>query len=437
MREHKYKKRSRSERPFMIDVIIPGLATFSGKSDRLRVSSETRDVKLFRERKQMMVELGRRLLFHVIAARHNGIFSTEELAIAYKEGPLALKALTERSHHVALHELAEQWLNECGGRSRRQYDRQIKSFIDFCGGSKASVADLTTEKISAWLASLTDRRRGRSGRRVSSQSSEAVAARARRKKRTNEAPAPVSDATRNRHRSAISSLCTYLVNVKRVLTHHPLSSRALPSRPEAAGRMPELNATEWTLYCAALSSDPLAPHGSLLIARILRFAGADIGEVIGYRRQVDDVEVPGMLCRDIRTNSAVTRLRFKRQKVDKSPERFVPYPTSYAAELIAYAKAQRLSPSDLLFGTVIRSSFEAAHRRARKAIHRDELRIKDFRHLAAIGWARAGTPLQRIKEWLGHSTIRQTEVYAKFGPDDSIDSPLVEKAAAMAEEIAA
>ena len=155
--------------------------------------------------------------------------------------------------------------------------------------------------------------------------------------------------------------------------------------------MPEMNATEWASYCNHLANDPLAPPSAILVVRVLRFSGADIGEVVGYRRQVDNAEIPGMLCRDIRTTKGVTRLRFKRQKVDKSPERFVPYPSGYANELLAHVTAHALLPSDGLFGMLDRPSFERAHRRARKAIHRPDLRIKDFRHLAAIGWARAGT----------------------------------------------
>jgi len=196
--------------------------------------------------------------------------------------------------------------------------------------------------------------------------------------------------------------------------------------------MPEMTASEWESYCTALATDPLAPVEAVLVAYVLRFSGADIGEVMGYRRQVDNAAVPGMTSRDVRTKDGVTRLRFKRQKVDKSPERLVPYPSRLAAELSAYIVEVNVAPTVPLFDLDHRPAFEAAHRRACKRIGRADLRIKDFRHLAAIAWAQAGTRLERIKEWLGHSTIRQTEIYARFAPDDSIDAPLAERAASIA-----
>ena len=62
----------------------------------------------------------------------------------------------------------------------------------------------------------------------------------------------------------------------------------------------------------------------------------------------------------------------------------------------------------------------------------DPLRIKDLRHLSAIAWAMAGVPIERIADYLGHSTIRLTMIYARFRPHDDFDAPLIERAHAIA-----
>lgn len=62
----------------------------------------------------------------------------------------------------------------------------------------------------------------------------------------------------------------------------------------------------------------------------------------------------------------------------------------------------------------------------------DPIRIKDLRHFSAIAWAMAGVPIERIADYLGHSTIRLTMIYARFRPHDDFDAPLIERAHAIA-----
>jgi len=38
--------------------------------------------------------------------------------------------------------------------------------------------------------------------------------------------------------------------------------------------------------------------------------------------------------------------------------------------------------------------------------------------------------IARSQEWLGHATLKQTSIYARFKTDDLFDAPIVEKAAA-------
>jgi hypothetical protein len=63
---------------------------------------------------------------------------------------------------------------------------------------------------------------------------------------------------------------------------------------------------------------------------------------------------------------------------------------------------------------------------------RPPIRIKDLRRFSALAWAMAGVPIERIADYLGHSTIRLTIIYARFRPHDEFDAPLIERADAIA-----
>lgn len=436
MREHASKNRSRNDRPFEIDILIPGLGAATGrKTDRFRCSAETRDARVYQERRRMVYDIGQRLLHNVLVARLDGRVSTEQLAHAYKQGNDALLALIEASHAALLAPLRDRWTAHSSARSKWEGERHLNSFIAYCGGeASATVSDLTAERIGEWLASLVDRRRGRSGARRSSDSPEAKSARVRRQQRScNAQPRPVSHATRNRHRASLSAFCTYAMNVAGVLRTHPLRERRVPKHQEADPRMPHMTAEQWEAYCKALGNDPLAPEGAVIVARILRHTAADVGEVIGYTSRLDGRWVPGFLVKDIDANRRLPRIAFKRHKVAKSKWRSVPYIAKHIDELLAHIAARGLTPNDPVFGGFDRGAFERAHDRVCKAIGCPEINLKDFRHLAAISWAQGAARLERICEWMGHASIRQTVIYARFAPDDTFDGPVAERAALIAE----
>ncbi len=431
---HRRKDRTPSKPPFEIDILVPGLGAITGRGDRFRCSAETRNAKVLRERRRMVEDLGQRLLHDILAARLERRFTTAQLATAYKRGPEALRVLLDDSRRCTLVSLRDRWMGVCAARSRRDYLRQVNAFIDFCGGAgSATVADLSTEKIAAWLHSLTDRRLGRSGAPIKSIHPEATAARKRRaKKRAERVATRVSAGTRNRYRTAVSAFCTFAVNVAGALSVHPLKNGRLPSLPEPHGRMPSLDPASWSRYCTHMAADPAAPVGSVHVARLLRHTGADVGELLGYHGS-DGAWISGILARDVLGERKLPRVRLKRQKVDNSPPRLVPYPSHLMLELQAYISSRDIRPGDPIFLGVNRREFEAAHRRARNFINQPWLRLKDFRHLAAISWAQGAVRLERIKEWLGHSTIRLTEVYTRFAPDDALDEVAALRAAELAE----
>jgi len=177
-----------------------------------------------------------------------------------------------------------------------------------------------------------------------------------------------------------------------------------------------------------LAADPLAPAGSVLLARVLRYSGADVGEVVGY---IDDAGTrqPGMIARDIDDERSVPTIRFKRQKVTKSVERDVPLARRWADDLKAHIAHYRLRRSQEVFAMVDRGLFERAHERAVRSIERPDINLKDLRHFAAQSWAAAGARLEHMKVWLGHSSITQTMIYSRFLPEDSQVASIVDAGA--------
>ncbi|HVE80408.1 MAG TPA: site-specific integrase [Gemmatimonadaceae bacterium] len=151
---------------------------------------------------------------------------------------------------------------------------------------------------------------------------------------------------------------------------------------------------------------------------MLIHTGADVGEVLS--RTV----------RDVTLDRPAVRVRYRRTKT-RTPERFVPVPSDVAAELRGHIANYQLNPGDALFGIFTRGAVEWVHTRARAAIGRSDLRLKDFRHIAAIAWRKAGLDLQTIRDWLGHATINQTVVYSAYGPDDAREAPAAERAAEL------
>jgi len=384
----------------------------------------------------MVIDLGRRLMFKLLAARLQGQFSTGELSVAYRDGAAALAKLVDAAEAMKLAPLRDEWFQTSTVRSKQNYLAQLNGFIDYCGGeSVAGTRDLNTSTISKWLSTLCDHRRGRAGVSIHSHNPDAIAARKRRARKTEGmARRKITLSTRNRYRAAISSFCTYLVNTDRLLKH-PLAARRLRASPEPPARMPdELTPESWAKYCGFLASDPMAPPESVLVARILRHSGADVGEIYGLVTKKKE-PLPGITVSKVQLDRQVVRLSLKRSKVLGSSQRLVPIPVELGEDIAEYIREVGLRPNQPLFVLENRPKFERAHERATQSIGRPDLNLKDFRHLAAIAWARAGVRLERIKVWLGHSKISQTEVYARFAPDDDFDAPLVAEAARLASSI--
>lgn len=348
-----------------IDLKLPGLGRF-------RVSAETEDPQRLETYRGMVKELALRPGgLDILRGRQKGRYTTQELAQAYLQGPDALQVLLERAKTTPLFELAKQYL------ATKQRPERIRAHLDaFC--DHYSVLD--ARSVENFLSHLE-----------------------------------VSGATKNRYRASLSGFGSWCIR-HGYLDRHPISFGAVARHREATGRMPELSHEEWKAYLAALPDDDFR-----CFFKILMHTGADVGEVLQLAERDCFFDV----------DRGIARLRFKRSKIANSRERFVPIPWSLANEIRQtgwHTLGWRFCYLDSRF-CYLDSTIRRVHEFAREQIGRPDLRRKDFRHLAAIAWRKAGVDLGFIQEWLGHSNLQQTLRYAAYKPGGIEDAKAAEEAA--------
>jgi site-specific recombinase XerD len=403
------KRRNRSgDAPTRIDLRLPGYSGGVGRMrDRFRIASGTRDQRVYDERVAMLRDLHLRAP-SLLAALKAGRFTLTALHRAYRRGTPALRALVRKSRSTPLADAVARYLREHRTRDHDRLTRRLERFVA-AQGAGATTAALRPEKLAAYLADL-----------------------ARVRQRAGE-PAALSDATVNRHRAALYGFCSWGVR-QRVLRQHPMAHGQVPKRAESEGRMPVFATEDYAAYfrvadarAADLRADAWVtdadPGPALVVAlRLLFHAGCDVGEL--FTRRVEHVEFGA--------GDRVTRVVLRRTKTrGRYAERAVPLPNEVAARLRAHVALYRLERGDLLFGMVRRATLEKLHARVRVKIKRPDLRLKDLRHVAAQFWRYGGADLEQVREWLGHATIEQTRVYARFTPDDTFDAPPTEAAARL------
>lgn len=433
MRVHKHRDRSARETPFRIDLILSGSGFVSGgKRDRFRCQSETRSAKLHAQRCEMIVDLWQRGRRDILEARIADRFTTDELHIAYKRGEAALEELLRRTapaQETASVEVErlEDAIDEhlAFNLNLRDVEKprvrvMLMRYVEWVGALRQArgetaaptVHDLTADNVLTFLTQLKSRHHFK-GR-------------------------PVSSATRNRYRTALSGLATRLVK-RKLIAEHFIRDAGLAKFEESGARLPTWTPAEREAYFAAMRQ--LRPE-FLPVFFLLANTGADISEVLSRR------------VRDVHFGERLTRIDYRRAKTDTLP-RLVPLHKEYSEALREHIKRHHLKLGDKLFGMFRRHEIENTHERARATIGRgtwremqrlakqqekpepqpeecDPIRIKDLRHFSAIAWAMAGVPIERIADYLGHSTIRLTMIYARFRPHDEFDAPFIERAHAIA-----
>ena len=379
-----------------IDMIVKGLERGSGRSkDRLQLRVEAAKKA---SREAMLRELASRVGgLDLLRALYDHRIDLEELYQAYIRGSDALAELLKRKQVPPLSQLMDDYVTSLRSKTKGHTEKYLARFRASLDDD-AELGDVTAGAVEAWLAEMRSQKH-KDRRAVSAQ-------------------------TKNRALMAVKGFGTWCVE-RGYCLQHPL--KHVEPYLEDVRRIRYLTPAEYHAYFAALQEDRPA---LTLPFKVLMHTGADLGEVV-VTKLADGRPSSPLLVRDLHFERELPRVLFKRTKVKTSPERLVPIPADLAAQLTAYVEERGLHLGDPLFGDVTAAQMRYAHQRVRHAIHRDDLRRKDLRHVAAVLWRWAGVDLDRIREWLGHSSIMQTVIYAAFGPLDSFDKPAIERVEAI------
>ncbi|MDE3173819.1 MAG: site-specific integrase [Gemmatimonadota bacterium] len=395
-----------------IQLTAPGLypELDSGKRDRFRVSSGTRNDKRFRALQTMLAGFRDERRYDVLRALMEKRITLNDLAAAHAEGKHAVARLMQAANGAAsgegrkLKAVVDEYLTHLQNRQKddwRKVAQILQRFIDDHGGdAKATIRLLNADTIQTWLDGLSSSGRGRAGSKV-------------------------SNATRNRYRAWLSGLATFCMGARRrYITAHPIEHDEVPRYDEHENhrRMPDATPREYRAYFSAV--EQYRPDLGLAL-RLLFHCGPDVGELLGDQLE-DEKTFSGVIVRDFIFGQKVSNLRLGRNKTG-TRARLVPVPTAVAVKVQRHIRDFRLSSESPVFGMIRRQQtparkgwnypeLRAAHVAGCKAAGKSprSYRIKDLRHMAAITWARAGLRLQDISQLLGHSTIKETEKYAAY-----------------------
>lgn len=411
--------------PRRFDLTIPGLdgdEPRPGRSrDRLQVPTKTTDPAVYNHRVDVLMILHERLHDDAIRALRTGLYDIVALDRAFGDGRnlsgvsklIQERQAAERRRHEAsakakrlLAPLIETYLAEEGGRAPWQKRQKLERFLAYLGGvERAETTDVTRNRIATFLAELTctsrKRPRDKAGKVIPGAPHALTTT-------------PVSGSTYNRYLDTIRGFCSWAKRAGH-LAVNPYADNGIPKRAENASRLPDLSPAEYRDYLAHVATE----HPELVLPfQLLMHTGIDLEELERLRAI------------DVVFTEAAARLRVRRNKT-RTPERQVPVPARVVPALRAWIALHGYRGTDRIFRKFGRALIRGQHERSRREIHRPELRMKDFRHIAAIYWRRAGVDIQTIQKWLGHASITQTSIYTDFGMDDGWDAPQAEGAASQ------
>lgn len=386
----KWRRDNTSATPKPIDIRLDGLAP----DGRLQCSSETTIRDAYERRVNAIREAwGKGGVWaesvRALAAKRYGV--TRWMA-ARDAGVVAVEDLMRSSGAEPLADAIRDYLKASRASDKTKMRQRLDRLALYLGGRKATVADLTSSKVDAFLGQLIDQRTAKTTK------------------------TPAEGSTVNRYRAVISGLCTWLVRQGRLLIH-PIAGKKVEKRAEPHHRLPEMSADEYGRYTSYVLG---ARPDLYVIPLLLIHTAADVGEVFGLT--VRDLDLDG-------SRVHYHRLKTLRAQRGGSRPRFVPMPAIVLNEVRAHIAEHDVQGSTLAFGMFARRDVEWLHERAAKHIGRPELTLKDLRHVAAIAWVRAGVHIRIVQRWMGHASLSQTMKYCDYEPDAGIAAESAERAA--------
>lgn len=364
-----------------------GFAARTGwKSDRIRLSSRTRDAVVYELRKRLVKRLLREDREALVVALLKKDLRWGQLEVAAEKGTAALDELALSVGAMRVDAARAGFIRQYKAVAGPQRDRMLKNFVAFLTAELKRppvVTDITTARVKKFLDEL--------------------AVTARYKTRGGTAVAP---GTRNANHGAISKLCEWCIE-HGLLVANPAKrvKRAAPNQP----LMPVMQPWQVAKYIEGVSEqdpDPLLRRSTFLWCLVA--TGADVGEL--------ETLTPAQI--HFGAGQALTKITFQRTKTRTKPRSVPVGDAALVARLRAIIAGSKVKANQPIFAGVTRKMLSATHRAGRIAAEAGpDITRKALRHIAAQMWRRAGADLQRVKDWLGHASIAQTVIYTDFGPD--------------------
>lgn len=388
-----------------IDLTLPGFAILTGRpSDRVRLASRTTDPAIFTRRTHLVRWLFEHHLEALIIALIERRTTFRLVEAAQARGLAALKALADDKAAPLLIDCITAWYEGYRKAKREEVRDHLFVFYRWCLAAlrrEPTVLALTSEHAMQFLAEL--------GRQDNKKSKPALAG-----------------STINRYRASLSLFATWAVNAKR-LPDNPITRRKVPPMPESRPRMPVLRPSEVRVYLDAIfaarvrRTTAVDAHRRALVLALCVTTGADVGEVLAMKPS--DIT---WSFTDLEPTAAT--IIFRRGKTN-TRERAVPLAESRT--LAALCLQLPAKAGARIFADLDRNALWAVHVQGIAACGHDDVSIKDLRHIAAQMWRRAGADLQQVCELLGHTSLDQTMIYAAFGPDSDLDTPVIRQLAVL------
>jgi site-specific recombinase XerD len=382
-----------------INLRLDGFGFATGRtSDKFRKASRTSDELVFAGRVRLVKDLHDQEFDDVLDALMRGQLTWRVIERAARAGTPGLRALRQTLRHVALETAFEQFRIAYARKNTPKVMKHLEDFAAFLKGALGrapQVADVTRAQCARYLDQLRIKR-----------------------PKTRLDGLPVSGATRNRYRASLSLFASWCLE-RDWLDAHPITAKRVRRAPEHRATMPIMQSAQVRQYLAHVTAHGEPVRSTFL--RLLVATGADVNEV----RQLRSADIAWG------QGDTPTRIIFRRTKT-ATRERAVPIADLPLLDAVAQQiEAAGDRPDVQPFRAVTDGALWTVHRAARTVASAPTLRLKQLRHVAAQLWRYAGADLETVREWLGHSTLAQTQIYAGFGAVDSVDLPIAQVVARL------